>query len=309
MVHVFRSLSRLSSHPGRCPRLADSFPRRYPSHINLGPHTFTRVKFPGQVRAASFGNDFKKETQVELCTSPRFLLWNLKRFSRPGRSEWIRCESRRLFLFDLLINPEEDVFKSWMISFGCRSPSKDRFGAAAERGRRETRQRPYLQSRSAWTSSGATSITTTWCTNPSLSSSGVTRMHRTSRAGWWTTAKCPLISRFRRPTQPRSWERPERRTMPGWKGSRPGWGRGERRGRRRSAGGRKASTQLSPSSGSASPTCRRTQNCQKLKLYAWRPVTLLIWWTSWPKTPGRRKALRPKLRNLKTGIWNENGSW
>lgn len=216
---------------------------------------------------------------------------------------------RWLFLFDLLINPEEDVFKSWMISFGCGSPSKDRFGAAAERGRRETRQRPYLQSRSAWTSSGVTSITTTWCTNPSLSSSGVTRMHRTSRAGWWTTAKCPLISRFRRPTQLRSWERPERRTMPDWKGSRPGWERGERRGRRRSAGGRKASTQLSPNSGSASPTCRRTQNCQKSKLYAWRPVTSLIWWTSWPKTPGRRRALRPKLRNLKTGIWNENGSW
>ncbi|KAF3841151.1 hypothetical protein F7725_007013 [Dissostichus mawsoni] len=37
-------------------------------------------------------------------------------------------------------------------------------------------------------------------------------------------------------------------------GLRRGWGRGERRGRRRSAGGRRASTQRSPSSGSASQT-------------------------------------------------------
>lgn len=198
-----------------------------------------------------------------------------------------------------------------MSSVGCGSPRRDRFGAAAARdgGRRKSRQRPHLLSRSTWTSSGATSITTTtWCTNPSRSSSGVTRMRRTSRAGWWTTARCHRTSRSRRPTRPWSSERPERRTTPVWRGSKRGWGRGERRGRRRSAGGRRASTQLLPSWGSVSPTSRRTQNYLKLKLYAWRPVTSPTWWTSWPKTLGRRRALRPKLRNLKTGIWKGNGN-
>lgn len=180
--------------------------------------------------------------------------------------------------------------------------SRHPFVAAADGDRRTPRHRARSFYRSTWTSSGATSITTTWCTNPSHSSSGVTRMHPISRAGWSTTARCPRTFRSRHPTRPLSSAPPDRRTTPGWRDCRRGWGRGGRPGRRRSDGGRRASTRLSPNWGSVFQTSRPTQNCLKSKLYAWRPVTSPTWWRCWPKTPGRRKVLKPKSRNLTTGI-------
>ena len=309
IAHVIPNLCRHSSHPGRFPLLAASSPRWHPNHINLGASHLHRgqISWANQSRFSRRGRG-TSGAQQRRDSLPGIInvfhgLFHLG-WSRSQNGDDVKVGG---FVW---LDWGGYMLRCWMSSVGCRSTSRDRCGAAAERGRgrRTTRQRAHSSSRPTWTSSGATSITTTWCTNPSRSCSDVTRTRPTSRAGWWTTGRCPRTSRSRRPTRPRSSGRPQRRTTPDLKGSRPGWGRGGRRGRRRSAGGRRASTQPLPSWGSVSPTCPRTRNCLKLKLYAWRPVTSPTWWTSWPKTPGRRRALRPRLRNLRTGIWKENES-
>lgn len=154
MAHVIAN--RHSSHPGRFPLLAASFPRWHPNHINLGASHL----HPGHIFLGKSEQPLReaiareRDTQAEAVTS-RFAHWNYKvfhlEFSRFQHDDDVKVGG--YVRPDSLRHSGGNILKCWMSSVCCRSPSRDRFGAAAaERERRKTRQRPHSSSRSTWTS-------------------------------------------------------------------------------------------------------------------------------------------------------------